>query len=79
MFGQDLCYTQSECTGISFPSPSARECCANTEEGQSFQINGICVVEQCIGEDHYIVIITSIHKQYTLCAANIILYSLIYI
>lgn len=52
MFGQDLCYTESECTGISFPSPSARECCANTEEGQSFQINGVCVVEQCIGEDY---------------------------
>ena len=52
MFGQDLCFTEAGCTGVSFSSSSARECCVSTEDGQSFQMNGVCVVTQCIGEDH---------------------------
>ena len=48
-----VCYSQSGCAGdIAFtaPGPSARDCCAKTDDGQSYSdVNGDCIVPQCIG------------------------------
>ena len=46
------CYSQPGCVGdiVEVPGPSARNCCAGTDEGQSYSADGVnCDVSQCIG------------------------------
>ena len=50
--GSQLCYSQAGCVGdlVSVPGPTARECCAETDDGESFSENGVnCTISQCIG------------------------------
>ena len=47
-----VCYSQPGCTGdtVTAPGSSARDCCAGTDDGQSYSdVNGVCFVSQCIG------------------------------
>ena len=47
-----VCYSQPGCTGdvVTAPGPSARDCCAGTDDGQSFSSDGVnCFRTQCIG------------------------------
>ena len=48
---QAQCWTSSGCTGDTVPADDARDCCAGTEDGQSYGVGpSNCEVEQCIGE-----------------------------
>ena len=49
---QQVCYSQPGCVGdiVTAPGPSARDCCAGTDDGQSYSNDGVnCHVSQCIG------------------------------
>ena len=50
---QQVCYSQPGCVGdiVSAPGPTARDCCAGTDNGQSYSNDGVnCHVSQCIGK-----------------------------
>ena len=45
-----VCFTDTDCAGNSFPVATARECCAETDEGMSFMDEaGTCTFQTCIG------------------------------
>ena len=47
------CYSQAGCTGdiVCVPGSSARDCCAETNEGQSYGMGASdCMISQCIGK-----------------------------
>ena len=47
------CYSQPDCEGdiVTAPGPSAKDCCAGTDDGQSYSDESVtCTVLQCIGE-----------------------------
>ena len=47
------CYSQPGCMGdiVTAPGPSARDCCAGTDDGQSYSEDSVnCTVLLCIGE-----------------------------
>ena len=47
------CYSQTGCVGVivTAPGPTARDCCAGTDDGESFSENGVnCTISQCIGK-----------------------------
>ena len=47
------CYSQSGCVGdiVEAPGPEPKDCCAGTNDGQSYQNNsdGVCTLLNCIG------------------------------
>ena len=46
------CYSQAGCVGdiVTAPGPTARDCCAGTDDGESFSENDAnCTVLQCVG------------------------------
>ena len=48
---QAQCFTSSGCTGGTIPAEGARDCCAGTNEGQSYGVGpGNCEVSQCVGK-----------------------------
>ena len=47
-----VCYSQPGCVGdiVTSPGLSARDCCAETDDGQSYSSDGVnCFHSQCIG------------------------------
>ena len=49
---QKACYSQPGCVGdiVTAPGPSARDCCAGTDDGQSYSDDGVnCFFSQCVG------------------------------
>ena len=46
------CYSQAGCVGdiVTVPGPTARDCCAGTDDGESFSENDVnCTILQCVG------------------------------
>ena len=46
------CYSQAGCVGdmVTAPGPTARDCCAGTDDGESFSENDVnCTISQCVG------------------------------
>ena len=46
-----MCYSKPGCVGdiVTAPGLTARDCCAGTNDGQSYK-DGVCTVLQCIGK-----------------------------
>ena len=45
--GLSQCYVRADCTGSTVTASTARGCCAATNDGLSFQSNGVC--STCVG------------------------------
>ena len=53
----EFCYSKPNCVGnaVQTEGPTARDCCAGTNDGQSFSTDdGLCVISQCIGKDIFV-------------------------
>ena len=52
---QEQCFSEPGCNGtaVKAPGPSARDCCAGTNDGQSYGLGlGNCEINQCIGKTY---------------------------
>ena len=49
---QDICFSNSGCTGAQISASSARDCCVGTDDGLSYGSPGTC--RECIGECSYV-------------------------
>ena len=60
-----LCYRSTNCTGKVVEGPlTARECCVGTEDGHSYEVNGVCTVAECRGNS-LIMAILPLHYMFT--------------
>ena len=50
------CYSQPNCIGdiVETPGPTVRDCCAGTNDGQSYSnSSGVCIETSCVGKCIY--------------------------
>ena len=54
----ELCYRSTGCTGEVVEGPlTARECCVGTDDGHSYEVDGVCTVTECTGTNLMMVIL----------------------
>ena len=50
----ELCHRSTNCTGGVVEGPlTARECCVGTEDGLSYEVDGVCTVIECKGNSPF--------------------------